>query len=207
VSSLDPARPTTSRITPVDAARGCAMLLVFVSHTKHHFEISAPDLHWFLLSVTRIATPAFLLLSGFVVRHLLSTDRGGRAGITLVDRALFLLIVAHALIGFDSLPDMSVARWFFDRTMITDAIGIALVFAVLLRHRSAGVLAALGCTFFTLSWIAASTLTFDKGWSQWLAAVMVQCAARPIRTSTCRSSAISVCSWWEWRFTLGWRAL
>jgi hypothetical protein len=174
VSQSDSASSTSSRITPVDAARGCAMLLVFLSHTKHHFEISAPDLYWLVLSITRIATPAFLLLSGFVVRHLLSTDRGGHAGITLVDRALFLLIVAHALIGFDSLWDMSVARWFFDRTMITDAIGFALLFAVLLRHRSAGVLIAQGCTIFILSWLAASTLAFESGWSQWLAAVTVQ---------------------------------
>lgn len=150
------------------------MLMVFLSHTKHHFEGPAPELYWVLMTVTRIATPAFLLLSGFVVRHLLSTDRDGRAGITLVDRALFLLIVAHALIGFDSLPDMSAARWFFDRTMITDAIGIALLFAVLLRNRSTTALLVSGTTVFVLSWLAASVLQFDQPWSQWLAAVTVQ---------------------------------
>src|SRR5687767_3213088 len=154
--------PTSNRIAPVDAARGCAMLMVFLSHSKQHFEISSPDLYWFLLSVTRVATPAFLLLSGFVVRHVLSTDRSGHAGITLIDRALFLLIVAHALIGFDSLLDVSVARWFFDRTLITDAIGVALFFAVLLRHRSAGTLFVQGCTIFILAWITASLLTFES---------------------------------------------
>jgi uncharacterized membrane protein len=168
------ASTTSSRITPVDAARGCAMLLVFASHTKHHFEVSAPELYWFILTVTRIATPAFLLLSGFVVRHVLTTDRTGRAGITLVDRALFLLIVAHALIGTDRLTELGVARWFFDRTMITDAIGIALLFAVLLRNQRAGKLIAQGCTIFVLSWMVASLLTFESPWSQWLAAVMVQ---------------------------------
>jgi len=150
------------------------MLMVFLSHTKHHFEGPAPELYWVVLSVTRIATPAFLLLSGFVVRHLLSTDRDGRAGITLVDRALFLLIVAHALIGVDSLLDMSATRWFFDRTMITDAIGIALLFAVLLRRRSTTTLLVSGATIFVLSWIAASVLQFNQPWSQWLAAVTVQ---------------------------------
>lgn len=169
-----PSNSAQNRIRPVDAARGCAMLLVFLSHTKHHFDVSAPELYWFLLSVTRIATPAFLLLSGFVVRHVLATDREGNASITLIDRALFLLIVAHSLIGLDSLPDKSAMAWFFDRTMITDAVGFALLFAVLLRNRSGVTLVALGIPIFVLSWLAASTLTLEEDWSQWLASVTVQ---------------------------------
>jgi hypothetical protein len=58
--------------------------------------------------------------------------------------------------------------------MITDAIGIALLFAVLLRSRSTAWLLVVGSTIFVLSWIAASTLTFEEDWSQWLAAVTVQ---------------------------------
>jgi uncharacterized membrane protein len=56
-----------TRIAAVDAARGCAMLMVCLSHIRHHFVASAPALEWALAVVTRIATPTFLLLSGFVV--------------------------------------------------------------------------------------------------------------------------------------------
>jgi hypothetical protein len=166
--------PFAHRITPVDAARGCAMLLVFVSHVKHHFVESAPELYWFLLSTTRIATPAFLLLSGFVIRHVLSTDRRGDAGIVLIDRALFLLIVAHILIGLDSAPDLEPIAWAFERTMITDAVGFAMVFAVLLRNLTSRTFLWLGTTIFLLSWAAASLVTFENEWSQWLGAVLFQ---------------------------------
>lgn len=75
-----------SRILPVDATRGFAMLMVFCAHIKQHFEVSTPTLHWLLLSTTRIATPTFLLLSGFVVRLLLTTDSNGKASLMLVER-------------------------------------------------------------------------------------------------------------------------
>src|SRR5688572_17056908 len=76
-------RTRKPRIEAIDAARGCAMILVFASHIKQHFLQTSPDVYLALLNVTRIATPTFLLLSGFVIGHLLRNDSRGHVGIAL----------------------------------------------------------------------------------------------------------------------------
>jgi uncharacterized membrane protein len=163
-----------SRIAPVDAARGVAMLLVFLSHIKQHFEVSAPELHDVLLAVTRIATPTFLLLSGFVIRHLQRTDPRGDTSMMLVDRALFLLIVARGLIGLADLPDFGVTRWSLGRALVTDAVGVALLVAVLVRHAPAYVLAALGLVLCVSSWVIAITVSPDPEWARLAGSVLFQ---------------------------------
>jgi peptidoglycan/LPS O-acetylase OafA/YrhL len=90
----------SSRITGIDAARGCAMFLVCLSHIKQHTVPSYPDLHEALVLVTRIATPTFLLLSGFVIGHVLRSSRRSNVGISLLDRGLFLILIAHLLLGW-----------------------------------------------------------------------------------------------------------
>src|SRR6185295_1076090 len=122
----------TERIVAIDAARGCAMVLVCISHVAVYLS-AAPDLQWFLLMVARVATPTFLLLSGFVIAHLLQPGANRHVSVMLVDRGLFLLVVAHALLGLWMLPELGVLHWAFARTGITDAIGVALLSAVLLR--------------------------------------------------------------------------
>ena len=139
------------RIAGIDAARGCAMVLVCCSHVKDHFTESAPALYHFLTAVTRVATPTFLLLSGFVIAHLLSSSQRG-VGLKLVDRALFLLIVAHVLIGWSDFPGQNWGEWLFGRVVITDAIGVSLLVAVLARNGSTGFLFATGATLALLSW-------------------------------------------------------
>jgi uncharacterized membrane protein len=171
---------TASRIAAVDAARGCAMLLVFLSHIKHHFVDTAPALHWFLITTTRIATPTFLLLSGFVIRHLMRSDSRGDASITLFDRALFLLIVAHALLGWYELPNAGMADWIFARSMITDAVGVALLVGILLRRAPMAVLAALGAALVLFSWIVAtSSWVPTTEWARRAALVLFQLKNQP----------------------------
>ena len=161
------------RIAAVDAARGCAMILVCLSHIKHHFPETSPGLYWYLASATRIATPTFLLLSGFVIGHLLRTDSSGRAGLSLVDRGLFLIIVAHALLGIADLPQQAgFAAWVFGRAEITDVIGIALFVAVLLRAARASALLALGAALCLVSWVIGMTLTPQSGWATLLGSVL-----------------------------------
>jgi len=142
-----------SRIIPVDAARGLVMLMVFLAHIKQHFEVSAPTLHWWLLSTTRIATPTFLLLSGFVVRLLLRTDTRGKTSVMLIDRGLFLLTVGHVLLGLDNYSQMSFTDWMFNRIGPVEAIGFGLCIAVLLRNRSARECAAFGIGVFAMAWM------------------------------------------------------
>jgi uncharacterized membrane protein len=156
---------TAGRIDAIDAARGCAMLLVCFSHVRYHFD---PDsaLHVFLTYVTRIATPTFLLLSGFVAGHLLRSDPSQRGSVSLVDRGLFLLLVAHLLLGLADLPRVSTVDWIFARASIPDAIGVSLCLAVLFRRASFGALMSIGITLCLLSWFIA--LVWDPQ-AQWAA--------------------------------------
>lgn len=148
------------------------MVMVCVSHIKHHFLETWPALHWLLVSTTRIATPVFLLLSGFVIRYLLRTDPRGNASITLIDRGLFLLLIAHSLLNLAQLPELGFVQWMFGRAVITDAVGIALLAAVLLRNASTRKLAVLGTTLCLLGWILGMTLSAQIEWKRLLGAVL-----------------------------------
>lgn len=152
------------RIDAIDAARGCAMILVCLSHVRFHFD---PDstLFDFLTTVTRIATPTFLLLSGFVAAYLLRGDKGGRIGVTLVDRGLFLLLVAHLLIGLADIHRTTPFQWVFGRMSIPDAIGVALCMAVLFRRASVAGLVAIGASLCVMSWIVAMTWLPQSEWA------------------------------------------
>ena len=130
-----------------------------LSHIKQHVLESAPTLYWFLMTVTRVATPTFLLLSGFVIGYLLRRDSRGHAGITLVDRGLFLLLVGHALMGITKITQHAgVASWLFDRVEITDVIGVALFVAVLLRSVRPEMLIGWGAALCLVSWPCAMLL-------------------------------------------------
>jgi uncharacterized membrane protein len=168
------ARPVQAdkRIAAVDAARGCAMVLVCLSHIKHHFTVSAPELAWTLMVVTRVATPTFLLLSGFVISYLLKTDVSGKARITLIDRGLFLLLVAHLLVGLADLPNVGFLEWYLGRSLITDAVAVALFAAVLVRRRSGVALAVLGAALCLVSWILATTLDASTPGAKMLGAIL-----------------------------------
>jgi uncharacterized membrane protein len=160
------------RIAAVDAARGCAMVLVCLSHIKHHFTVSSPLLEWQLTVVTRVATPTFLLLSGFVISHLLRSDQSSKTRLMLIDRALFLIIVAHLLIGLAELPGKGFFEWYLGRSLITDAVAVALLAAVIVRGLSASILALLGLTLCLTSWMAAMSLDLQSEPAKIVGAVM-----------------------------------
>jgi len=131
------------------------MILVCLSHVRYHFEDSVPILYSFLTISTRVATPTFLLLSGFVIGHLLRGNSRGRVGVALIDRGLFLLIVAHGLLGWADVSATSFAQWWLARTMITDVVGMALFIAVLARGASTAALLTAGVAMCALSWVIA----------------------------------------------------
>jgi uncharacterized membrane protein len=143
------------RIVAVDAARGIALVLVCLSHIKQHLVVSAPDLQWVLMMVTRVATPTFLLLSGFVISHLLRNDRRGTVPVMLVDRGLFLIVIAHVLLSLKELPPPDPLLWLFGRVEITDAVGVALFVSILVRRWPTQLLAAAGGTLCIASWFIA----------------------------------------------------
>ncbi|MDY6947774.1 MAG: heparan-alpha-glucosaminide N-acetyltransferase domain-containing protein [Pseudomonadota bacterium] len=179
-TKLSPIR-VKQRIAAVDAARGCAMLLVCLSHIKQHFVDSAPDLYVALLWTTRIATPTFLLLSGFVIGHLLRGNSRGNVTWSLLDRGLFLVLVVHFLLGVNELGQLTLFEWVFGKVMITDVIGIALCIAVMIRGASTAALFSAAIALCLLSWVIAMTLVVEPGAMQLAAGVLFHLHSAPNR--------------------------
>ena len=148
------------RLTGIDAARGIAMILVCLSHIRHHFE-DVPQIYALLTYVTRIATPTFLLLSGFVAAHVLSNRRPG-ARIAVVDRALCVLIVGHLLLNIEQLPQVGLDAWLFSRVTMTDAIGVSLLVAALCVRLQARWLFLAGLILALGSWPIALLASTDS---------------------------------------------
>jgi uncharacterized membrane protein len=160
-TGLSPIR-VKQRIGAVDAARGCAMVLVCASHIKQYVETSTPDLYTLLVAITRIATPTFLLLSGFVIGYLLRGNSRENVTWSLVDRGLFLVLVVHFVLGLNELGYQPLSEWVFGKVMITDVIGIALLIAVLVRGASTAALIAAGAVLCCISWVIAMTLELES---------------------------------------------
>jgi Heparan-alpha-glucosaminide N-acetyltransferase, catalytic len=154
------------------------MLLACLSHVLPHFETQLGLQH-----ITRIATPTFLLVSGFVIGHLLRTDTRGGIRVTVLDRGLFLVLVVHLLFGVWTVTEDGVLRWFFGSAFITDTIGFGLLVAVLLRAAPAAVLTALAVVMCLGSWWVANTLSADHEWTQRVGAILFDQRTGDIRTN------------------------
>lgn len=135
----------------IDAARGIAMVFVCMSHIRYYFEESAPLLYAALTNITRLATPTFLLLSGFVAAYVLSSGKRDNR-IALIDRGLFVLFAGHILLSWADLPEVGFREWMFARITVTDAIAVCLVCAALSTRAPARALAAAGATLALASW-------------------------------------------------------
>ena len=147
------------------------MVLVCLSHVRVYFADSAPALYFIVTTITRLATPTFLLLSGFVAAYVLTSGRSN-ARIALFDRALFVLIVGHFLLDLNELRSIEAIQWIFGRVTITDAIAICLMSAVVLHRLPAVVLALLGAALAALSWPIAMTVTVESPVARHLGAVL-----------------------------------
>lgn len=96
------------RIEVIDAGRGAAMLLVFLSHfSEFYFGYHGKTrLLETMYNITMIASPSFMLISGTMLGYLFRSNPGGYQRIRekYIDRGLFLLLVAHILIFIIMLP-------------------------------------------------------------------------------------------------------
>ncbi len=92
---------TTSRISPMDAARGMAMIFSCLAHFGWWIHPVYPRIGDFVAALGMVATPTFLLISGSMVGLLATTARATGADIRsqLFNRGLFLLTVGHFLIA------------------------------------------------------------------------------------------------------------
>lgn len=143
------------------------MLLVCLSHFGHLYlsPLGLEATEEGMSRLTLAATPAFLLVSGLVLGFLHSTHRGEEAfrelRRRLLDRALFLLTVAHVLIVGAHLPKFgfpgALAFVFItDVVAVCVIVGTAVVPAVRARSRIAvGGALYVAATLLALLWMPA----------------------------------------------------
>ena len=157
----------------IDASRGLAMLLVLESHfaTAYFggFANRRPGqiASWLALP----ATPTFVLLSGLLIGFLSvqNADSFGNLIVKLVDRGLFLLVPAHALMVLAHLVMFGHARFVF----ITDAIGVCVLLGpwMVARFSSTG-RALLGLALTAIAWRCKLTWNPSTASGRWLHAVL-----------------------------------
>lgn len=164
-----PALAAGPRLQAVDAMRGTAMLLVFVSHFADTFFVAATEtrLHLELQVLGYLATPSFMLLSGLMLGLLLERRREDFAPVrrALQRRGVFLLTLGHVLIALAKLPSQQ-SPWDALRQLeVTDTIGLALLLGPLLvpqltaRVRLALAASAYGVSqLLVFTWVPEGTL-------------------------------------------------
>lgn len=122
--------PRASRVAGLDAARGFAMVLVFASHFADAYlgPAGAHRAHEVVARGTFPASPMFMLVSGLLLGFLFAGHRDGfdRLRRKLVDRALFLLTVAHLVIVAAHAPAFGLASA-GDFVYITDVVGLSVI--------------------------------------------------------------------------------
>ena len=118
------------------------MVMVLISHFGFAYFRAADTSHlrYLFIRIGMVASPTFMIVSGLTlgVLHQGAPERTGALSSKLFDRGLFLLTVAHALIGVtyvDLTPEGSSPHmWFF----ITDTIGVCLLVGPTLVRRLSG---------------------------------------------------------------------
>ncbi|MGA9362883.1 MAG: acyltransferase family protein [Bacteroidota bacterium] len=127
---------SSNRIDAIDAARGTAMLGVFLSHFAYGYfnrGVTVSYLPW-LFYVAMLASPMFMIISGVVLGFLYETHKENfeKIKLKLIVRGLFLMGVGHILIVIAHIPAagsiVGALHWGF----ITDIIGMNLVIGPLL---------------------------------------------------------------------------
>jgi uncharacterized membrane protein len=134
------------------------MLLVFAGHFRDsYFRGSLDEATARALEVlTKIATPAFLLISGMMIGFLHAgreEDARARARARLADRALFLLVVARPFIALAHVPR---SGWHcFNYVYVTDTIAVCVLAGCFFVPRmGARARAFLGALLIGLTWVA-----------------------------------------------------
>lgn len=126
------------RIPAIDAARGAAMILVCLSHfgTAYMREDAPRGIELFF-AASMVASPTFVFISGMMLGLLYdrSRRRFGPTRVQLIDRAIFLLTIAHiALIGGHAGRVLNLGA-LAHQTFITDGIAISLLVGAMIIDR------------------------------------------------------------------------
>jgi uncharacterized membrane protein len=162
----------------IDAARGTAMLLVFLTHFAWiYFEGRGEDrLQGALLLVGQIASPTFMGISGLMLGFLHHTrpERFAAFRVKLVDRALVLLTAVHVLETLAYLPMVGTVREAMRWAPITDAIGVCLLLGPFLVGRMApAARVATGAALLAASWALAAAWQPEATWLRYAKETLV----------------------------------
>jgi hypothetical protein len=149
---------TIDRVRAIDAARGTAMLFVFLSHFGLVYFAPAGARFLYAISegIGMVATPTFMIISGIMLGYLFQTRRERFEVIRrkLMDRGLFYLLVGHFLI---SCSQVSRAGGWLSATscvFITDMIGFCMIGGPrLLEHCGPRFRIGLGAFLYLFSWL------------------------------------------------------
>ncbi len=133
------------------------MLLVFLAHFADVYNVGqiTAGHHQMLLLVTRVASPAFVWISGMMLGILYHRNRDDFSVVRdrLIDRALFFLIVGHPLLMISFLfrsPGWALPRVVF----ITDTVAVCLIVgSTLVTRLDPWRRALLGALLLITSWI------------------------------------------------------
>ena len=142
----------------IDAARGAAMLFVFLAHFADMVVVT-PSTRFYgeqLAHIGMVASPMFMIVSGTVLGFL-SASKGEEFGAVrnrMIDRSLLLLTLAHVLISVANMPRLVHPLDAWRMVFITDTIAIsALIGCFLVRVVPARNRIALGAGLYVLSWV------------------------------------------------------
>jgi uncharacterized membrane protein len=125
------------RLAALDAVRGTAMLLVFVSHFLDEFRLAdlsqSSQVSDYLTLVTRVATPTFVLVSGIILGYLYRAkgNQFPHLRIHLIDKAFFLLTIGHLLIATFT-AEKSSFSYSVSVGYVTDTLGLCAIGSLLL---------------------------------------------------------------------------
>ena len=148
----------SERWIAIDASRGVAMVFVCLSHfaTGYFASIGHPERQDLTDRISMLASPAFMLISGSMLGLLSatrSTERFARVRDKLMDRGLFLIVVAHVLIVIAHLPLRDGPRAWMRWGFITDTIGVCLLVGPsMVRRLSARARLAFAGAMYAASW-------------------------------------------------------
>jgi len=167
---------SSSRVLEIDATRGAAMLGVVLSHSSQYLVPSASPLRHALIDIGMVATPTFLLLSGVICSYLGSRQEGSvsQSRWRLIDRGLFLLLIAHLAFGLTHATWQSLTAALGRSFYITDAVGVGLLAAALLMNRANRVQLLVGGVGMLLGgWLLLYTATPHDGFDRSLLRLLV----------------------------------
>jgi uncharacterized membrane protein len=147
-----------NRIIFMDAARGTAMLFVFLNHfvAPYLFRFES-DTGYRILAVTMIASPSFIAISGMMLGYLY--QRGvnfQELRARFIDRGLFMLTAGHILISFAHTQfSTRILHLLYGWQHITDMIGFCIcVGPFLVGKMKPSARFVLALFIFIFSWLA-----------------------------------------------------